>query len=105
MNNVSKLAIVTALAFAGCAVAQADDSGATRSAVVRYADLDLNNAHGAGVLYQRIRTAAHSVCRELDSRMLALQQRYSACVQGAIAQALTDVDRTSVTAYAASGQR
>jgi UrcA family protein len=101
MTNLHTLVAVTTLTLLGCTIARADDTAASHAAVVRYADLDLNNARGAAALYQRIRGAAHSVCRDLESRSLAFQERYSACVHEAIAKALTDVDRTNVTAYVA----
>ena len=101
MNKLSTLIAVTTFTLAGCAIAQADDVAASNTAVVRYSDLDLNNARGAAALYQRIRSAAHDVCHGLEGRSLEFQEGYAACVRQAIANALTDVDRTSVTAYAA----
>jgi UrcA family protein len=101
MNNTPTLVTITALALFGCAVARADAVPEARSAVVQFADLNLNNTLGAAVLYQRIKGAAQNVCREPESRLLVFQERYRACVHASIAKALADVDRTSVTTYAA----
>jgi UrcA family protein len=98
--KLSTLVVASALALSGWA-ARADDAAAPNTATVRYADLDLNNPRGAAVLYQRLRRAAEHVCRNLDGRSLEFREGYAACVHQALAKALTDVDRTTVTAYAA----
>jgi len=100
MIKLSTLMVASALALSGW-TARADDAAAPKTATVRYADLDLNNPRGAAVLYQRIRGAAEHVCRDLDGRSLEFREGYAACVHQALAKALTDVDRTTVTAYAA----
>jgi UrcA family protein len=101
MNKLSALIAVTTLTLAGSAIALADDAAASNTAVVRYSDLDLNNTRGAGALYQRIRSAAYHVCHNLEGRSLESQEGYATCVHQAIEKAIIDVDRTSVTAYAA----
>jgi UrcA family protein len=100
MNKLSALIAVTTLTLAGSAIALADDAAASNTAVVRYSDLDLNNTRGASALYQRIRSAAYHVCRNLEGRSLESQEGYATCVHQAIEKAIVDVDRTSVTAYA-----
>lgn len=100
MIKVSTLIVMSALTCMGSAVVRADDA-ALNATVVRYSDLDLNNARGAATLYERIRSAASHVCRNLEGRSLEFQESYAACIHQSISKALVDVDRTSVTAYAA----
>jgi UrcA family protein len=44
--------------------------GEVATKTVRFADLDLSTADGAQALYERIVTAARSVCRDADSRVV-----------------------------------
>jgi UrcA family protein len=68
---------------------------------VRFADLDATSAAGASVLYQRIKNAAASVCRDLEpGRQVALMEPYANCLHQAIGNAVAKVDRPAVTAYA-----
>ncbi len=70
---------------------------------MRFADLDTSSAHGAAVLYQRIKSAAESVCKDLQpGRQLALMQPYTSCVHSALDNAIERIDRPAVTAYAAA---
>lgn len=109
MKNLHTLLALTALAGAALAapglstIARADPTLAPPSLKVFYGDLDINNVHGAAVLYQRIRFAAESVCRDMGhSRQLAMMSRYSSCVHSAIGNAVQQVNRLAVTEYAAS---
>ena len=71
---------------------------------VKFADLNTNNVQGARVLYQRIASAAESVCNDLKpGRQLALMERYANCVHQAISAAIVQVDRPAVTGL--PGQR
>ena len=84
-------------------IARADPSLAPPSLKVFYGDLDINNVHGAAVLYQRISFAAESVCRDMGrGRELAMMSRYSSCLHSAIGNAVQQVNRPAVTEYAAS---
>ena len=69
------------------------------SMVVNFADLDLSHSEGAAVLYQRLKSAAKSVCAPLEGRELARQMNLKACVQGAVSTAVAKVDRPALTAY------
>ena len=100
MIRLSTLIVMSTLTCLGSAVARADDA-AVHSIVVRYSDLDLNNARGVAILYGRIRSAAFRVCRDFEGRSLVFQESYAACIRQSISRALTDVDRSSVSAYAA----
>lgn len=66
---------------------------------LHFSDLDLTRNAGAAVLYQRIETAAKTVCASLDARDLASQMRFRGCVETAIGLAVAKVDRLAFTAY------
>jgi UrcA family protein len=59
----------------------------TRTAVVRYDDLDLHTRSGATTLERRIAGAVETVCHRPENRALAEMVREAACRQTAIAQA------------------
>ncbi len=70
---------------------------------VFYGDLDINNVRGAAVLYQRIRFAAETVCRDLGrSRQIDLLSRYQGCVRGAVSGAIAKVASPTLTGFAAA---
>ena len=72
------------------------DLGAA-SRVVRYADLNLNTAAGAKILYQRIRVAAEQVCGDTGSRQLEQAATAKACVDRAIVTSVRAVNRVQLT--------
>lgn len=69
------------------------------SVVVHFADLDLSRSEGAAVLYQRLKSAAETVCAPLDDRNVARHMRFKSCVQTAISTAVAKVDQPALTAY------
>lgn len=69
------------------------------SMVVHFADLDLSRTAGAGVLYQRLRGAAETVCAQLVDRDLAIQLSHARCVRAAIRNAVEKVNQPMLTAY------
>ena len=84
-------AIVSALASSFSVVGAAADGTDVPTAIVKYADLNLASSQGATALYGRIRAAAETVCRSFDGRALSSQMRKHACVNKAIADAVTQV--------------
>ena len=68
----SALALSTALLLGGSTAALAAPSrvGEVATKTVKFADLDISTADGAQALYERIVTAARSVCRDSDSRVI-----------------------------------
>jgi UrcA family protein len=72
---------------------------AASSYVVRFADLDVSRIEGASTLYARLRQAARVVCEPLESRQMGLSLKYRACMDKAIADAVTSVDRPLLTQY------
>lgn len=101
MKNLTTLA---AFAFAAAIVpiAQADTTYDARTETVQYADLETAGAPGAAVLFRRMNGAAQRVCSELQPRSLSLLEKYEACVNRALANAVSSIDQPAVTAYAAA---
>lgn len=66
---------------------------------VHFADLNLAQAAGAAVLYQRIRAAARDVCAPVIVSDLAALPGAHACIDQAIARAVTDVNAPMLTSY------
>ena len=103
MKNLTTLVAVATFATSIFTMAQADTTSDPRSEKVQFADLDTTNAHGAAVLYQRIKNAAENVCRDLQpGRSLALLRPYANCVHVALSNAVADINRPAVTDYAAA---
>lgn len=85
----ARMALAVAATFLlTVAPARAEASPAVQQVVVRYADLDLGTAQGAGVLYRRIVAAARKVCRDDGSRDLREAARMRACRREAVARAV-----------------
>jgi UrcA family protein len=103
MKNLTTLVAVATVATSIFTIAQADTISVPRSETVKFADLDTSNVQGAAVLYQRIKYAAKSVCRDLEpGRVLALRRLYADCMHVALSNAVAEVNRPAVTAYAAA---
>jgi len=84
-----------------CAPVWADTGAAPRSVTVHFEDLNINSAHGAARLYQRIRHAAEDVCGgDSGSRLsLALASAYTTCVRTAVGQAVARVNHPMLSAH------
>jgi UrcA family protein len=80
------------------AVSHAADSTDMPQLKVNYGDLNVSSPKGAATLYARIQTAAEGVCHGLEDRSLAFKVRFEACIQKAIAGAVTKVGEPSLTA-------
>jgi UrcA family protein len=89
-----------ALTLASSTAAHAADEVAP-TLTVNFADLNLNKPQGAAILFARIRMAARTVCEELRAAGAKESARYKACVQVAISNAVTHVDRPELTEYIA----
>jgi UrcA family protein len=96
--TVIALTLTTALpAFAQ----SLDEEPARRT--VSYADLDLASSQGIAKLYTRIRLAAHSVCKDLQTLELGTRRSaWKICVHGAITAAVADVNSPMLTTYAST---
>ena len=103
MKNLTTLVAVATFATSIFTIARADTTSDPRSETVQFADLDTSNVPGAAVLYQRIKHAAENVCRDrAPGRVLALQRLYANCVHVALTNAVAEINRPAVTAYAAA---
>ena len=101
MKSLTTCAATALAAYISCTSAWADTNLEPRSVTVHYEDLNTDSARGAAILYQRIKSAAETVCSDLGSRRsLALLSRYAGCVRGAIGVAVAKVNRPAVTEYA-----
>jgi UrcA family protein len=95
--------IVAGLAVAASAITSLALAAEPQTTVVKYADLDLNRSEGAAVLYQRLLTAARTVCYPISSdRKLEFktQARYEACIAKAVDEAVAKVNRPALAEYA-----
>jgi UrcA family protein len=75
----------------GAVSALAADAFEQRSTKVNYSDLNLSTFAGARTLYQRISSAARTVCGEAGRR-LEEQLDWNRCYRSAIADAVTRVN-------------
>ncbi len=69
--------------------------------LVHFADLDLSASTGAKTLYQRLHTAAETVCAplDIDRNSLAMHRVFEACVQSAVGTAVEKAHQPALTAY------
>ena len=91
---------VAAFALCTCLVAyNASAEPEAKSLAVSYADLDLSKPAGAQTLYKRIKKAARVVCGPVDNYTFVTPARkFRQCYEKAIADAVAQVDRPSLTA-------
>jgi UrcA family protein len=106
MKHLTALGAVALLAtssllMSSLATAHEDGGVQIRSQTVQFADIDTRNAHDVAKLFYRIRHAAEGVCgdRGLAARP-DLSSQHSRCVDRALANAVDDIDRPTLTAYA-----
>jgi UrcA family protein len=77
---------------ASVASAQAAPFGDPPQVVVQYRDLRLEKMGDVKELYRRIRYAAARVCTDFDSIRPALRNKFNACREKAIEEAVAKVD-------------
>ena len=76
---------------------------APKSLTVQFADLDLSKDAGAATLFNRIKGAAKRVCStHSDGTTLREKQKYAACIEFALSNAVARVDRPELTEYVTS---
>tara|TARA_R110000824_G_scaffold256634_1_gene445653 strand:+ start:11981 stop:12334 length:354 start_codon:yes stop_codon:yes gene_type:complete len=101
-NIIFTKALCAAAAFAvtatGFSVSANAQSRTVRTAVVDYADLDLNSEDGQSTLHGRLKSAVRKVCGSYDSKNLVDLQDHSVCME----QANASAQRASVTIMAAA---
>ncbi|MGH8236598.1 MAG: UrcA family protein [Steroidobacteraceae bacterium] len=91
---------IAALAVCTCLVSySASAEPRVKSEPVSFADLDLSKPAGAQTLYKRIQAAARRVCGPADRYThLTPSKVFRECYETAIADAVAQVDRPSLTA-------
>jgi UrcA family protein len=96
------LAMVATMGVALFAVGAhaAEASPGVDSRAVHYADLNLNTAAGAKVLYMRIRMAAGQVCGDAGSRQLEQAAAAKACLERAIRSSIRAVNSVQLARVA-----
>ncbi len=96
------LILIAGLSSFGLAItsgaAHAANSQQPLSRKVSYGDLNLDSTEGAKVLYARLRGAANDVCRPFEGRELILQRTWQTCFNDAVARAVAQVNKSTVTA-------
>jgi UrcA family protein len=94
--------LAASLVALGCTAiesrAQAADAEQALTKTVTYGDLNLDSRQGAEVLYARLRRAAEDVCLPLDGRDLTQRSHWQRCFDNAVASAVAQVNKTTVTA-------
>jgi UrcA family protein len=92
--------LAAALVFVGLTiVASPSRANGVQTEAVSYKDLDLAWTEGAAVLYGRINAAAGNVCNSDGSHELREITEARACMDKAIADAVTQVNRPMLTHY------
>jgi UrcA family protein len=91
------MAGIAAICLATAAMGAHADEAAVKTHTVRYADLNLNTAAGAAVLYQRIKNAAEQVCGDVNSRQLGEAMAAKACVGHAIYASVHSVNNVQLS--------
>lgn len=100
--RTQRLARAGIVAFAVCTCLTAYSASAqpsVKSQTVSFADLDLSKPAGAQTLYKRIQKAARHVCGPIDKYTYVTPWKaFRECYEEAIAAAVAQVDRPSLTA-------
>ena len=91
---------IAALALSTSLVAySASAEPKAKTQTVNFADLDLSKAAGAQTLYKRIKAAARHVCGPIDNYTFVTPAKaFRECYDKAIADAVAQIDRPSLTA-------
>jgi UrcA family protein len=100
LRNVA-LAALTMLAMSfTCELAQAESNDPQPDSVtVQYHRADLDTPQGVATLYRRIRAAAATVCRPLESNVLERTLLHDECFSHAVANAVRTVHNARLNAY------
>ena len=97
----TKLTVLLAALAAGTAQVTLADTvdPVPLSLHVHYSNIDLANSGGAKLLYERLTTAADTVCAPFRSLELAQQKPYRFCVRQAVSAAVADINSPMLTSY------
>jgi UrcA family protein len=94
-----KTAFVACSLVAGTLFSSAFAGEPVRSETVKFHDVNVGTPAGVQVLYQRIRSAANSVCSVDGERDLARTMSSATCTKEAVAGAIKQLDLPALTAY------
>lgn len=91
---------ITAFAVCTCLITfSASAEPKVKAQTVSFADLDLSKSAGAQTLYKRIKAAARNVCGPADNyTYVTPPKQFRQCYEAAIADAVAQIDRPSLTA-------
>jgi UrcA family protein len=93
---ISGLAVVT-LGFAWTSTFAASPDE-TSSITVSYAELDLSQAAGAQILYNRIQQAAFEVCSGFTGPFSVIRTKASPCYKNAVSNAVAQINSPRLSA-------
>ena len=101
-QSISVLSILAAGFLAlGCTAmggrVQAAEAPQYDTTIVAFGDLNLDSEQGVKVLYARLRNGAENVCSSFEGRDLSLKRMWQTCFDRAVASAVVQVNRTSLT--------
>ena len=85
--------------FAGNLTYDETVAGTSLKYVVQFTDLDLSRIEGVTALYGRLRYAARMVCDPIRSQQLELAEKYRACLDESIADAVAKINRPLLSQY------
>src|SRR5450755_1494362 len=100
MKSLAVSLAFAALAACPIAVTHAASTDSRRTETVPFGDLDLSNQAGAATLFHRVRSAAADVCSQPSGGDYYTALVYKRCVDSAMGDAVSAVDRPTVTTYA-----
>ena len=104
MNATRKYTAIAAIvvavsAFGAIPAGAADSTGNPPAHPVSYKDLDMTRPAGAETLYQRIKSAADTVCAPLNGKQVIEKVSRNACVTSAVERAIKQVNEPMLTHY------
>lgn len=97
-HNLIAASLLCALSSGLAALPAAADSFEPLKVTVKFGDLDVSHPQGAAVLYLRIRAAAQNVCSPFDGSGFSAKMLLDACVNKAVADAVTKVNKPALFA-------
>ena len=99
VSRILAATIFAALTSSIATVSIASDSPDALQVKVKYGDLNVSTVSGAGTLYNRIRSAADTVCRPFkpsNNADLAARGAFTACMQKAMSNAINEVNEPAL---------
>jgi UrcA family protein len=90
-GRVSRLLLVSAIAFATHSPNAGSAESRPLSIVVGYSDLNLSESPGVAILWRRILRAAERVCGEQEVREISIRAAHQECVRNAAGRAFAQV--------------